>query len=199
MRRESRGGTSPPRTEDQSRERKRADSESEHCRVSPGRAIRPSRRKGSIVEHVFPIVPASGKAGWTLAAIALSLLALVGLLVYTGYSARHVRFEVSPGGLRIVGDVYGRTIPLNSLVLAEAGSVDLRRSSEYAPRWRTNGTGLPGYQAGWFRLANGEKALLFVTDPRRVVRVPTTEGFTVLLSVENPEDFLASLRATVGP
>ena len=80
-----------------------------------------------------------------------------------------------------------------------AGSVDLQRSSEYVPRWRTNGTGLPGYQAGWFKLANGEKALVFVTDPRRVVRVPTTEGFTVLLSVENPEDFLASLRATVGP
>ena len=151
------------------------------------------------MEHVFPIVPASGKAVWTLAAIALFLLALLGLLVYTGYSARHVRFEVSPGGLRIVGDIYGRTIPLNSLVLAEAGSVDLRRSSEYVPRWRTNGTGLPGYQAGWFSLANGEKALVFVTDPRRVVRVPTTEGFTVLLSVENPEDFLASLRATADP
>lgn len=151
------------------------------------------------MEHVFPIVPASGKAVWTLAAIALFLLALVGLLVYTGYSARHVRFEVSPGGLRIVGDVYGRTIPLNSLVLAEAGPVDLRRSSEYAPRWRTNGTGLPGYQAGWFQLSNGQRALVFVTDPRRVVRVPTTEGFTVLLSVENPEDFLASLRATASP
>jgi hypothetical protein len=151
------------------------------------------------VEQVFPIVPASGKAVWTLAAIALLLLALLGLLVYTGYSARHVRFEVSPGGLRIVGDIYGRTIPLNSLVLAEAGSVDLRCSSEYAPRWRTNGTGLPGYQAGWFSLANGERALVFVTDPRRVVRVPTTEGFTVLLSVANPEDFLTSLRATASP
>ena len=151
------------------------------------------------MEHVFPIVPASGKAVWTLAAIALFLLALLGLLVYTAYSARHVRFEVSRAGLRIVGDYYGRTIPLNSLVLAEAGHVDLRRSSEYAPRWRTNGTGLPGYQAGWFNLANGEKALLFVTDPRRVVRVPTTEGFTVLLSVESPEDFLASLRSTASP
>jgi hypothetical protein len=151
------------------------------------------------MEHVFPIVPASGKAVWTLAAIALVLLALLGLLLYVGYSARHVRFEVSPGGLRITGDFYGRTIPLSSLVLAEAGHVDLLRSSEYVPRWRTNGTGLPGYQAGWFKLANGEKALLFVTDPRRVVRVPTTEGFTVLLSVDNPEEFLASLRATAGP
>ena len=96
------------------------------------------------VEQVFPIIPASGKAVWTLAAIALVLVALLGLFVYVGYSTWHVRFEVSPGGLRITGDLYGRTIPLNSLVLGEAGQVDLRGSLPYAPRWRTNGTGLPG-------------------------------------------------------
>jgi hypothetical protein len=150
------------------------------------------------MEEVFPIVPASSRLLWTLAAIAAVLIALLALFTYLGYSARHVRFEVSPGGLRIVGDVYGRTIPLKSLRLVEGGRVDLKRSPEYALKWRTNGTGLPGYQSGWFQLANGEKALVFVTDPRSVVRLPTTEGFTVLVSVTDPEAFLSSLAKAAG-
>jgi len=151
------------------------------------------------MDKVFPIIPASSKSLWMIAAIVgvliVGLVALLGLFTYLGYSARHIRFEVSPSGLRIVGDLYGRTIPLQSLRLVEGGRVDLKRSPEYAPKWRTNGVGLPGYQAGWFRLANGEKALLFVTDWRTVVRLPTTEGFTVLLSVADPDGFLASLAA----
>ncbi len=60
-------------------------------------------------------------------------------------------------------------------------------------RTRTNGAGLPGYQAGWFRLQSGEKALVFVTDLERVVYVPTNEGYSLLLSVEEPDEFLDAL------
>ena len=67
-----------------------------------------------------------------------------------------------------------------------------------APRWKTNGVGLPGYQAGWFRLRRGGKALLFVTDRTRVVFVPTNEGYSVLLSVPDPDVFLRTLRAAAG-
>ena len=56
------------------------------------------------------------------------------------------------------------------------------------------GTAVPGYRSGWFRLANGEKALLYVTARERVVHVPTTEGFCLLLSVSEPERFLEHLK-----
>jgi hypothetical protein len=56
------------------------------------------------------------------------------------------------------------------------------------------GTALPGYRSGWFRLANGGKGLLYVTDPAKVVRVPTTEGYTVLLSVEEADQFVNHLH-----
>lgn len=145
------------------------------------------------MEEVFRIIPASNKAFWTLAVIAGALLALIALFAYCGYSARNMRFAVSPAGLRISGGLYGRTIPLQSLRLNESGIIDLKQSADYGPKVRTNGIGLPGYQAGWFKLRNGEKALLFVTDPSRVVRIPTVGGFTVLLSVQHPDAFLASL------
>jgi hypothetical protein len=150
------------------------------------------------MDQVFPIIPASSKAFWTLAVIIVFLVAILGLFGYIAYSARQVRFEVSPAGLKIVGGLYGRTIPLKSLNLAEADRLDLRESPDYTPKWRTNGIGLPGYQAGWFQLANGEKALLFVTDSRRVVRLPTSEGFTVFVSVADTEGFLKSLCAAAA-
>jgi hypothetical protein len=63
------------------------------------------------------------------------------------------------------------------------------------PARRTVGTGLPGYRAGWFRLRNGEKALLYLTDTSRAVYIPTTAGYSVLLSPAQPDEFVSALRA----
>jgi hypothetical protein len=79
--------------------------------------------------------------------------------------------------------------------LDQARRVSLEADSELAPRRRTMGTGMPGYQAGWFRLKNGEKALLYLTDRSRAVYVPTTEGYSVLLSPADPDSFLQALTA----
>jgi hypothetical protein len=105
------------------------------------------------------------------------------------------RFEVSPEGLRLRGDLYGRLIPASQIVADGVRRVDFTTSSDLAPRRRTLGTGLPGYQAGWFRLANGDRALLYLTDRSRAVYVPTTDGYSVLLSPGDPDGFVAALRS----
>ena len=84
------------------------------------------------------------------------------------------------------------------MLTGAAKVADLAADPEHRPVLRTNGAGLPGYGSGWFKLANGEKALLFVTD-RRVVYLPTREGYAVLLSVADPEAFLEALRQGAGP
>ena len=66
------------------------------------------------------------------------------------------------------------------------------------PKWRRIGTALPGYQAGWFRLRNGEKALLYLTDRTRAVYIPTTAGYSLLLSPADPDAYLSRLRAVLG-
>ncbi len=144
--------------------------------------------------EVFKIIPAPAKTLWSVGILAVLMLALFLLTVYIAYSCRYVHFQLSETELRIQGDIYGRTIPITSLVVDQAVQVELNRKSPYKPRWRTNGIGLPGYNSGWFKLKNGEKGLLFVTDPRRVVYVPTTDGYSLLMSVETPERFLESLK-----
>lgn len=143
---------------------------------------------------VYPIVPAAGKSLWFLLPVLLMLAAVAALLVFFAFSTKRTRFEVSPEGLRIRGDLYGRTISRDKLIPEEAIALDLHREIDWRPKWRTNGAALPGYQSGWFRLRNKEKALLFVTDWQHVVKVPTRDGYTVLLSVADPEAFLADAK-----
>lgn len=168
------------------------------------------------MKEVFPIVPATSGPAITFGVAALVLGSIIllaasapvivfgivslvagGIILLLGsfaYASRHVKFEVSPEGLAIRGDLYGRRLPAASLLKEEARPVDLTADPNYRPVWRTNGAGLPGYGSGWFQLSNGDKALIFVTDKRRVVYLPTREGYSLLLSVPEPEKFLEALQ-----
>jgi len=143
------------------------------------------------MNQIFPMVPASGKALWVMAVILVPLVALLG---YSAYASRHAQFEVSETGLRIHGGLYGRTVPADSLVCNGAKAVDLKADPSLKPGLRLSGIGLPGYHAGWYRLKNGEKALVFLTDRSSVAYIPTHEGYSLLLSVKNVPAFLHSIR-----
>jgi hypothetical protein len=150
--------------------------------------------EGWAMVKTFNIVPASSVPLITLAAIGLVLILILGLFIFIGYSSRNVRFELSDQGLKITGGIYGRFIPKEAINAGEAEIINLETSQEYKPRLRTNGVGLPGYQEGWFKLKNSEKALLFVTDRSNVVYIPTTQDYSVMLSVMNTEEFYQSIK-----
>jgi hypothetical protein len=144
--------------------------------------------------ETFPIVPGQVRMLWIVVPILLLVVGTAAALTYTASAARSARFEVSPSGLRLRGDFYGRLIPAGELRLEAARAVDLGREPALQPVVRTAGTAFPGYRAGWFQLRDGERALLYVTDPSRVAYVPTRSGYSVLLSVADPAAFLESLR-----
>lgn len=142
----------------------------------------------------FPMIPASAGPIWVFAVLGVIMLGVLVMFAGFVYSSRHTTFEVRPAGLQIKGTLYGRTIPSSSLVVDQAQVVDLTRDRDFMLGWRTNGAGLPGYSAGWFRLKNKQKALAFVTDRRRTVYLPTTDGYAVLMSVADPDRFVRKLR-----
>jgi hypothetical protein len=142
--------------------------------------------------QVFAIAPAGTRGVVLMLIILVPVFLLVGMSLLGSWTSR---FEVSPEGLRLRGDLYGRLIPASQIVADGVRRVDFTTSSDLAPRRRTLGTGLPGYQAGWFRLANGDRALLYLTDRSRAVYVPTTDGYSVLLSPGDPDGFVAALRS----
>ncbi|MDR1988684.1 MAG: PH domain-containing protein [Acidobacteriaceae bacterium] len=144
----------------------------------------------------FPIAPVVSRFLWIIpAVIACLVVVVIAVMMLSMRGARTVRFRLSPDGLAFVGDWYGSTIPLRDLRLADARRVSFDTSPELMPRLRTLGTGLPGYSAGWFRLRNGERALVYLTDRTQAVYVPTTRNYSVLLSPADPDAFLAALTS----
>ena len=142
----------------------------------------------------YPIIPGHVRVLWFALPLLSIAVAGIAAAAYSLSAARTAKFEVSHEGLRLRGDFYGRLIPSRSLRLDVARAVDLRADRGLEPVLRTAGTAIGGYRAGWFRLRDGERALLYVTDPTHVAYVPTTDGYSVLLSVADPAAFLASLR-----
>jgi hypothetical protein len=150
------------------------------------------------MEKVFGIFPASSGAFifiWVFSVvIALVLIGVIALFISTGYQARHASFTVSDQGLRIGPGLYGRFIPRDDIDKEGVKVVNLNMETDYQPKWRTNGAGLPGYAAGWFKLKNKEKALVFLTDRSRVVYIPTYKNYAVLLSVREAEEFADTIQ-----
>jgi len=152
--------------------------------------------------NVFPIAPAESRYLWFLFPIAvlLGLVALGGIavLVTSVRGAQVSRFEIREDGLRLYGDLYGRLVRRAQLRVDGARRVDLTREEGLQPKSRRMGTALPGYQAGWFRLRNGEKALLYLTDRTRAIYIPTTDEYSLLLSPADPDGFLSRFRTVLG-
>jgi hypothetical protein len=142
------------------------------------------------MNEIFEI--ASSNARWGFVALGL-IPVLIGLgLIASGLNTP--KLEITGAGLRLSGELYGRLIPTSELKLEQSRLVDITHEPNLMPTIRTFGTGLPGYNTGWYRLRNGEKALLYLTDRSHAVYVPTTAGYSVLVSPKDPTRFLAQLQ-----
>jgi hypothetical protein len=145
------------------------------------------------------MVPAQGRLLWILAGVvAVLMVGVVLLVVAAARGGRHSSFEVSEAGLRLRGDIYGRLVPASAIRGGDIRIVNLSADNSVAPRSRMAGTAIPGYQAGWYRLRNGEKALLYLTEGHQAVYVPTSSGYSLLLSPQDPERFVERLRTVSG-
>jgi Bacterial PH domain len=142
--------------------------------------------------QVFAMAPVGRKTMWWLTIIVVAIVLAGALIVVL---AQTPKFEVSPEGLSISGNPFGRMIPAAELQLDGAHVVDFATSPNLRPKWRTLGLGLPGFKAGWFRLYDGETALVFLSDAKPAVYIPTTAGYSLLISPQDPDGLLSSLRA----
>jgi hypothetical protein len=145
--------------------------------------------------QVFTIAQVSSRTFGALLLVLVSAMIVIGLVsIVAVRSARSTTFTIGDDGLRIKSAAFSDLIPFSELRSDAAARVDFTADPEAAPRLRTWGISVGQYRSGWFRLRNREKALLHVTDNSRVVRIPTTRGYDVLLSPEDPDGFLRALK-----
>jgi hypothetical protein len=144
----------------------------------------------------FPMIPASARLLWWLGGfLAVIFAGLMTLMLATARGATTSRFAVSSQGIRLHGDVYGRLVPVSAIRASDVRIVDMHAEPGLEPVRRTMGTAVPGYNSGWYRLRNGRKALLYLTDRRRAVYVPTTLGYDLLISPQEPDRFVDALKS----
>lgn len=129
-------------------------------------------------------------ARWGAVAVAgVALLAIPIFAAHDLYALGNMGCEVRPKVLVIRWGLYRREIPLKEIESIE--KVELR--GEYRPVLRTFGIGEPGYKVGWFKLAGGGRALLFVGRKKEVVCIRAGR-LSLLLGVEDPERFLEDIQ-----
>lgn len=143
---------------------------------------------------IFIITPASPKPLWFLSIIGFIILIVLIALVFIAYASRNSKVELGNNILKLSGDFWGREIAFDQLDVSGAKIINLSKKTEFSPKWRTLGTGLPGYSSGWFRLRNGEKALVYLTRRNEVLYLPTTQGYSLLLSLDEPQRFMDTLN-----
>ena len=129
-------------------------------------------------------------------------LVMVGVALFGGIIAfvidramRRHHLTVDGSGVEVATTFYRRRVAWSELRMDEARIANLDEHTHLKPMLKTNGTAFPGFRSGWFRLRNRGKALVAMLDGPRVVWVPTTLGFDLLLQARQPQALLDHLRA----
>jgi hypothetical protein len=123
------------------------------------------------------------------------LVALVGAIALTiDWGLRRHRIALDADGLEVATSFYRRRLALIELQIDQARVIDLDERTEFKPMVKTNGTDLPGFRSGWFRLRNRRKALVATVGGKRVLHLPTTRGFDLLLQPRRPQALLERLQ-----
>ena len=114
---------------------------------------------------------------------------LVLMLAIHGFIARAMRrhaVTLDGNGLAIATSFYSRKLDWRELQLSQARVVDLGEHTELKPVLKTNGASLPGFHSGWFRLRNLHRAFVATVGGTRLVYLPTTAGYDLLLQPRQP-------------
>lgn len=142
----------------------------------------------------FELAPAPPLTLVTLGFIAVLLVALMLVFVWSAWGASHSSIKITNDSITVRIPMFGRVIPIANAIADRARVLSIEESADVNSATRTNGVGLPGYAAGWFKLPNGTRALLSITQGR-VLFIPTTEGYSLWLSVVDPDAALKQLRS----
>ena len=121
-------------------------------------------------------------------------VAVVFVFLVIDRAMRRHRIAIDNGVLDVATTFYRRKLTVTELRLDEARVVDLAERTEFKPMLKTNGTSLPGFHSGWFRLRNRSRAFVAIAAGPRVLWLPTTRGYDLLLQPRQPQALLQHLR-----
>jgi hypothetical protein len=123
----------------------------------------------------------------------LYVLSICGLIFFALFFQMHFsRITLSEDVLIVGGGLYKARVALCQLDVTGASLLDGDEPSGLG--WRLNGIGIPGYCQGWFSGPRKKKIFAIVTRRLQRVYVPTSAGFDLMLTPDDPHSFLEALK-----
>lgn len=147
------------------------------------------------MNNSYDLIPPSSSTLLFFGILVLLLTTIPVFFAWAAFKSLNTSVKLENNHLILDTALYGRALPISEIRVQEIKIIEINKVSSFEPKWRTNGFGLPGLQLGWFRLQNGEKALLALTNRKRVVYIPTKNEYSLIISVQSPEHLIASLKS----
>ena len=135
------------------------------------------------------------------ALIAMLVVAVVtgAIAAFLAFMLKRHRLQIDDAGLEVVTTFYRQRFAFADLRLDAARVIRLDEHPDLKPLLKSNGYALPGFRSGWFRLRNWHKAFVAASDGERLLWLPTTRGFDLLLQPRDPHRLLERLRELASP
>ena len=141
------------------------------------------------MEYVFHLsIPLSA---WIILLLILIVLFIIALIIFIPIITFSIR--VNENTIK-ASSLFSYKITVRKEDVENICVVDLSKHPELRPKIRTFGTGLPGLNLGWFKLANGSKAFLAITNNKQAVVIKLRDGTYVILSPKNFQEFVNILK-----
>jgi hypothetical protein len=139
-----------------------------------------------------PERPDPKKSLW-MVALAFALFGCLALTVFL-LTPRTVHWVVSDGKLQIRSKVWNDEFPLSDLQLDRARILDLKQEPGWMPQEKHSGFNGFGYDAGRFKLRNGELADIYLAKETTALLIPKHSSVPLVVGVENPDILLTALK-----
>lgn len=102
--------------------------------------------------------------------------------------------RIDAAGIDLRTTLYRRRLGWAELDIAGARIIDIDEHPERKPLLKSNGVSIPGFRSGWFRSRAFAKLFVATAGGSRLLWLPTTLGYTLLLQPRNPAALLEQLR-----
>ncbi|GIU33297.1 hypothetical protein L2719_09195 [Shewanella schlegeliana] len=170
------------------------------------------------MSQVYALAPLTSTGYWSFIALFAILVGLltfiyfstlpniskiisIGLLMLTLFAFSWVFYKADDSKL-IIGEemltldvpFYPMTLPLSEVEIKGIKRLDWQREPDLKLDFRQNGVGMAGYQLGWFRLSNKQKAFVAMSEEQNLVMIPTLRGYWIILSLQEPDKLLSRQR-----
>jgi len=134
-----------------------------------------------------------------LIAMLVVAVATGAIAMFLAFMLKRHRLQIDDAGIEVVTTFYRQRIAFPEMKLDAARVIRLDEHPDLKPLLKSNGYALPGFRSGWFRLRNWHKAFVAASDGERLLWLPTTRGFDLLLQPKDPQRLLARLRELAAP